>query len=314
MANHTVEGYLALLVMRGSRSVLVEGPTDQHSLWLLLRKFEASGRQIIPGLSVDYMEMIQDNVLPPSKREGVEFIHAKCQAEGIELLALVDREFRDFTLRPAIQDSSPFHKHRAGLYWTRGHSIENYLLTSNYILSYVSMRFPIDTSHSRCTAVDEAMGDILIQSAALSLSLSEASLLNRAQGLITASLWKHTPQGELHFDIDELGLHLRGRAVDHATCQHVVRGFRSYMSQVALHDPQRIARWICHGHIGWDCIWSAVARTLELHGCAPDLVMEVSHGHKDEKWRHVIGHWTSDAVLGNCVFPLELVSELLVAA
>ena len=83
------------------------------------------------GIVIDSAEMIRECEGVFSNREKVEYIHALA-ADHAKLAGWVDREFRMFAVGPSIVNELKGHNVLdASLFWTRGHSIENYFFDGN---------------------------------------------------------------------------------------------------------------------------------------------------------------------------------------
>src|SRR5690242_4673856 len=126
MSSYSPIGYVNAVSIRNTRTLLVEGRTDKSVVVRLMIELRNQKLLNADNLVIDTADDIQN--VPGARlgnREKVEYIHA--QIAGFQRFAgLVDREFRDFDLAvPA--DHAPHHRVvPQNLFWTRGHSIENY--------------------------------------------------------------------------------------------------------------------------------------------------------------------------------------------
>lgn len=120
--------YVVMARMSSKIRILVEGKDDRGHVLNLFNFFAPKAK-----LKVDVaLNIVGDcNVTRTNNRAKIEKIHSHCKGKSSyrRLFFLCDREFRNFNVDDAIEDSNADHEVDGNLSWTLGHSIENYFLS-----------------------------------------------------------------------------------------------------------------------------------------------------------------------------------------
>jgi hypothetical protein len=52
-----------------------------------------------------------------------------------------------------------------------------------------------------------------------------------------------------------------------------------------------VVRWLTHGHIGTEAVWTAVAKLAAPNGADAHEIEQIARGHRDIKFRHALHQW-----------------------
>ncbi|CAN5358472.1 hypothetical protein BH24GEM3_BH24GEM3_11620 [soil metagenome] len=313
MSSYSLEGYLAALKIRGGKSLLLEGPTDMKIVARVLAEIDSEPGLYCRDVAVDPIDLIADEKIPRGHRNAVEFVYHYASNESLPLAALVDREFREFEVEQQPADHLRSHRSEGRLFWTRGHSIENYLFDARYIDAYLRMKIPEFVSNECLRSVRAELASILRIGAAASLAALKCQIIERCSGACRDNFWKSIPTG-LSFDLDAYVGILLDRGVPDTTANDYRMRFAEYEKQLAVDSDEELNRWIVHGHLGWDFLWSGVAGILRAYGVARDVVNTVCRGFVDDKLRFTADMWARDVVRGSAESPRALWDWLCEAA
>ncbi|MFE4112474.1 hypothetical protein [Kosakonia sp. YIM B13611] len=127
---YSIESYVTLLKMSHKKRVLVEGRDDRKHITNLLNSMIGS-----VNIKIDTAQDIRAENKAASKnnRLKVEIIHSKVKG-NVNVYFLCDREFRGFSLNETIIDEIGCHYENESLFWTLGHSMENYFFSINVLI------------------------------------------------------------------------------------------------------------------------------------------------------------------------------------
>ncbi|MEH4624802.1 DUF4435 domain-containing protein [Phytobacter diazotrophicus] len=127
---YTIDSYITSLSMSSKKRILVEGRHDRLHLYQLIYKFNPNSK-----VKIDTAQDIQasDKAMSKNNRLKIEFIHSRVRVKD-NICFLCDREFREFSLNEKIEDLLGSHYCNDSLYWTLGHSLENYFFNASVIV------------------------------------------------------------------------------------------------------------------------------------------------------------------------------------
>lgn len=141
MSSYTLKGYLITLLIRSARTILVEGPSDTTAVSRVLLEYPCTSKGNL--LLVDSVAMISNTGSIGGNRDVVEFIYNEAMKSQAQLAALVDREYREFDIDLKLSDNLCCHKEIApSMFWTIGHSLENYFFDVSYIVEVLKRIYP----------------------------------------------------------------------------------------------------------------------------------------------------------------------------
>lgn len=291
MSAYTINGYLAALELRSARrTLLVEGQIDRMFVERLLHELTTQGRGRRERIAVDTADMIKAE--GRGARELLEMLHGETTSSRMSFGALVDREYRSFAFAPVLTDMAPEHRVlNDSLFWTRGHSVENYILTERAIRKFLQVNFPhvLDLLSNQ---LRETLESAIRWAAAVSIAAFEAGHLGRCKGACDHQMWG-AAGGVLQLSVAEFSNALVARGAPQTTADQIANRARGVF--VSLTDPATagLARWLAQGHLGFELMWSACAALARSAGVAPGECDRVAHGLKDVKARLAFDDWIS---------------------
>jgi len=308
MPAYSIQGYLSALRFRNSCTVLVEGPTDREAVSRVELELRRRGRLGHKPVVVDSVEIVKGDGLLLGNREYVEHVHSICTRAGARLGALTDREYRDFDFLGGVRDLRRRHcVLRRSLYWTRGHSLENYFLSLPYFNAFIRFQFPDRVSEAALGTIATYFLSAVRWAAAFSIAAYTTKLLNRCRGVCEVGDWRGTASGELLLDCAGLAGRLtsaRGvAAADAAFLAAEIPRFHSVLEQL---NDRSLDSLVTHGHVGVELIWRAVAWALAREGVDQEVVAGVARGFDDTKRRCAVHRFAEEAVRGSTDTPVGL--------
>jgi hypothetical protein len=323
MLTYSLQGYLALLEMRSNRTLLLEGKTDAVIVGRVIHEI---ANESVPDAVVDTADMIRLNAEEYSRivdlqnndvgsRELVELVHSKSNFVSAKFACLVDREFRGFNLTPSLVDSIPKHNIvDLNMFWTRGHSIENYFLSELYLMAFLRFQFAERISKETLNRLQTSLPSILTDTAAITLTIYNFALLSKSNGISTHTHWDVPNHSSASISLTRLVNDLKKRHVENVDYSLFENCFNEFRSCLKLRQNNELARWITHGHLGLDFVWSGIARILEDEGWDNKHVMDVSKGYAENKLRKASEIWAKEILDGRAETPTALWSWYLTAA
>ena len=270
------------------RTLLVEGASDKIIISALLIRVPLNPTK--PRILIDTAETIKNSGI--GNRERVELVHAAALALGVTNYAcLVDREFRLFQCNPPYRDTLATHHVQDNvLFWTRGHSIENYLFAIESLIRYLEIAYADVLPVNYKKHVDDSFLPLMKQAAAFSLTASEATVITRADSIIKLQDWSLAPSGLPHLDVSRIGIELARRAATPTQVTQFLAAYPKHLTDIAATDVA-FHRWVSHGHLGSQVLWSGIAFLLSQHGFDADSTEQLRLGKHDQKCRITADLW-----------------------
>ena len=308
MAYYSIEGYLAALALRTKLTILVEGTTDKKVISRLLAEDRLVSADERGAALVDSVEIIRPRNGAPSNREMVELLHCHATVRGLEVVGLVDREFRYFGVDTGLKDEVRVHHVPAlRLVWTRGHSIENYFFSESVVVGFLRQFFPEFVRAEDEEAICGEFRRIVRWAAALGAAALECRVLARCGGLLGVDSWEFDSTRQISLNVPGIVEKLLERGVAHDTAKdlqdRIVQLVRGPFGRCEWED----LRWYCHGHIGFSAIWTGTAAVLRTRGRQDNFVSDVALGHAEDKLRYASSWWSEAATAARESYPEMLV-------
>lgn len=290
------EGYLAGLHFRGRLSLLVEGKDDRTFMAFLVRQCpagKAAGKEIVIDV-VGALSGFQD---VPGMRDRVEFV-ARQAGNDAQIVskdmfrAAVDREFRSFSTMPPLRDDISGCHVDGLVHWTRGHSIENYVLSDLALCECIETLYCEHVGHDALDQLRSHYTSLVVHSASLSLACMHRRLLERAETAFDPSVWQlNTSRGQYEINQSQVVSLLKKRGVDAQVAADVC----SVYASISI-DAARIGkdvRWFGHGKLTLNLLWAGVSALLRNHNVSPDIAVRIGGGDRDDKLRTASKWWAS---------------------
>jgi hypothetical protein len=267
-AMFTVEEYLTEREMSDLPVLLVEGNDDSIFFQLIkdeliknLDENESIYLMPLSSIEVDTPIIIkspEDNVL--GNRGKVEYICETADSIGFKglLVGFVDREFREFDLAQHIHDRLKTHNKLGRVIWSRGHSLENYLFDWGILRD--GLRDYGVNSHYSIQDVLEVFrinfDKIINIACAISLAARDVGLISVTESSLDPSIFTFN-NDQLQFALEKWDGFLSTKMkLDESRRNSLVEALTYYLKIVNSSDAETL-RWVCHGHIGMNFIWSA---------------------------------------------------------
>ncbi len=306
MPTYSSSGYGAAVTMRSNRTLLVEGPTDKATIARLFLELKDRGQTKSTTLLVDTAADIPD--ASGGNRQRVEDMHARVGG-STKFAALVDREFRDFELA-MVSDLNPTHREvPQNLFWTRGHSIENYLSDVDLLASSLTERFPEYLFADQRNFIDTAFPSILRSCASVSLAAVYIARLDRIKTISSLDIWRINLDGSMEFDLPKLQAELTVRHISVEERKLFASELKRTFARLVASDI-RLSKWICHGHLAQGHIWCAIASLLRHHGLDNSIATQIGWGEREVLVRISRGAWSKQCAEGVGDYPAAFVNWL----
>lgn len=286
MTRHTISGYLSNLEMRSAKTIIVEGKDDKKFISRIahqvLGQHQPSG---LANLIIDTADLLKTETGIIGNRALVEETHRRAAHEKLQLLAVVDREYREFQFEKSIMDCLSSHNAIDGtLWWTRGHSIENYLLVPQVFILFLRQQFADSLAIGNLQQVIAFFPSILNEVCALTLSLNSIKALRKAEGVASASAWSFSDNNTATLDLRDIINKLIDRRVEVDDALSLTASMHHYRTLLSDCISDDIGRWLSHGHLAWELCWLAVASLVSDLCDSRATVGEIGHGYASQKF------------------------------
>ncbi|HGF4627476.1 TPA: DUF4435 domain-containing protein [Escherichia coli] len=163
---YTVDSYITSLSMSSKKRLLVEGRHDRSHLYQLIYKFNPASK-----VKIDTAQDIKasDKAMSKNNRLKIETIHSRVKRKD-NISFLCDREFREFTFNDQIKDLLNSHYCDDSLYWTLGHSLENYFFNASIIIDAFQFLSPSEYKYKAIELFSELISSSFAVLAAISIA------------------------------------------------------------------------------------------------------------------------------------------------
>jgi len=195
------------------------------------------------------------------------------------------------------------------LFWTRGHSIENYLSDTDIFTASLEEHVPEHLPANYKLHLQNAFPSILHNCASISLAANSIGKLDRIHNISELDHWVVQPDGSMGIDLARMQAILTIRGISAAEWVAFEAEHKRCLIQLAG-SALSLSRWICHGHLAECHIWCAVAATLRHHGMDRNIAPRVGWGEREALVRVSRGAWSAQCAsrVGDC--PVALMQWL----
>lgn len=283
---YSINGYLNKILRSSAKTLLVEGATDK----LAITRIAAQHGALREELSViDSSELISDDTTcgMGNKQKIIALQNAVVQIGADrfseKLRTLQDREWDGlgFQQMQLADDWTPPDQHEH-CFTTIGHSIENYYISTDYIKCFIRDYYPQHARIEFFEQIDLRFDEAASFAVSFSLAVRDSEQITRCSGLLNPN---HIQSNGLFFELlpsfDEA---LLARAAP-AGCNIYLKTNHSNTSYWRRYQAAHCIKWLIHGHIGLDAIWSCVGLIAAELGFSGDAVFEITRGHQRERER-----------------------------
>lgn len=285
---YSINGYINAALRRSSKTILVEGPSDKHALHrIAVERFPAAAGTV----AIDHAGLLEDPQLAGLGNKA-RVLHIQACAETLsaaipkieEVLAtLIDREWDGVSLVQYLPSPSwepPTQK--ANRFVTLGHSIENYHFEADCAKEYIKYFFAEHVSAQVLEAIDARFHALLVLATVVTLKIRDDACISKSGGLFDMT---HFSFIDKRYYLDpSFGAACRARQI--ASAPTIVADINTAVDQVwdALYG-NAVVKWLPHGHIGNDIVWTGVAHIVHAAGVPIAIASDVAFSNKKERER-----------------------------
>ena len=313
MSRYSINGYLIALQTRSTHTVCTEGKDDRFAVKHCLLRLVGDKEHLNTRYVVDTMDIIESKERTLGNSDKLRIICTLLQGSPIssKVTALKDREYEWFDIGKSEIDLSPSHQSQYGhLYYTRGHSIENYFFEPEYFIQYIEFNHAAALTANHRELIVSNWEVLLSLAASLTFAIHEYSCCTKAKGLFSLHHWQDVGKGRLKLKISEVETSLTSRGVLPTQLVNILA--RASSLQATFLGRIVVSRWITHGHIGLDLLCGAIGRILTICGVDSGTCEQVN-GFYETKLKHFVSQWFDKAKSSDDLFPLTFFKRILSA-
>lgn len=271
--------------------LICEGESDKRILDRILNESRISGKCTSMEVSVESIQgMVKDKSGLGNKDcviRCIDIIPHKTST----IYGLIDREFNKFDIK-MTKDNFRKYKYSEEIYFTRGHSIENYFfekgIIKRAILDVYSGRIDYKYISEASNYIEEAMRWGLC----LSLYFYHRSLLAKTkEGFFDLNCWIFDESiNQLTPNFAEIRKKLTSRGVSETVCDRLeIYSRLKYMSISSANYST--VKWMTHGHIGYSSLFSAFGSIIFALSGDRNKGTDLANGSNELKSRVLASNW-----------------------
>ena len=263
----TYSEFVNSIRMSKSPYIMLEGSQDRNFFDILRQTIQgapAHGSKYSDNVAIATAEEVKSDLQIEGNRRKVEIVSKLVAQTSFRerFVGFVDREFRKFYVSTQITDALRTQRQLERLVWSRGHSIENYLL------DFEVLRNPLfDSSENGQIAgialqhLERNFPEILNVACALGLAGAEAGLLEIVRRTVHFGPVM-PPEAPVLWNVGEWKKSLLDNS--HLSSQdsdQLIEQFESCLRTCKASTPSDV-RWACDGHLGIRFVWAAYAKYI----------------------------------------------------
>lgn len=277
--------YLSYLEISTKPRLLVEGYTDKTSLRYAIDYYKDDVDEIEIDTAEDLIQF--ESVL--GNREKVEEICKDVVKKDLQkiFLGLVDREHRKFKISEKITSLLKRHNKEENLYWTFGHSIENYVFRIDIVVKALKMLANSPNTIKALKHFEELFDSSIHISSALSIVIDQLDLSRKR---VTSFIeWNsfNIYEKKITLDLKKFKEGLISRGFNEKKSEDITKMFSESLS-ISENSNIDVARTYCHGHIGLKIIKKSFACCLNEYLDDTESIYNCFLGYSDDKFFHVL--------------------------
>jgi hypothetical protein len=295
MQGYSINGYINAVIRRSEKTLLLEGVTDKSLLKRLLLDLSISQSHSPKG-QIDCVQIISDTSLSTlgNKARIIEIGRAALDLPSPtreKLLekfgSLIDREWDGLdTSSGSLTNWNP-PTQLTSSFTTIGHSIENYFFNVSGTAAYLRQAFPDDISVALLSNLEVRFHQIVALATSFSLQLRDKKAITRAGGAICNQCiaWecdRYYLTSKIDGVLQSRGLNLPPNFHTQINCD-----IDNYLNQYQSVEP---GRWLCHGHLGEQAIWSCIGNLAIEHGLSKEVSNAIERGSQTMRHKHAADH------------------------
>ncbi|MFT3788913.1 MAG: DUF4435 domain-containing protein [Tepidisphaeraceae bacterium] len=277
----------------------MEGVSDKAVIARLIIELRNSQMLANDNILIDTAADLPDAA--GGNRSRVENMHTTIGGSR-KFAAVVDREFRRFDMQNG-DDNDPKHIEIPDhLFWTRGHSIENYFVDAELVTACLEQHYPEHLPGDYRDLVNASFPSILKTCASITLALEptnpNGTPPDRLQRVSTAGavgIWQVQDNGEVSLNDQEFDRILRARGFTQLETSMLLQRRLEFMNRLEQRSVA-VSRWLCHGHLGIAFLWSAIGALLLKHGMPSARCQDVAFQNREAHRRGTVEQWSRACV------------------
>lgn len=299
--------YIAQIKMSSKVRLLVEGRDDRTHLKNLLFKLGKS------KVRIDTAEQIKGNCQQTSKnnRGKIDKIYQTCKGvpEYNNLYYLADREFEHFNISEVIEDNLNEDELEDNLYFTCGHSMENYFINSLVLQEAYSYLCASEYKNDALSDLESILPSAYSTVAAISLAAREINKSSYPLGVISWEAFAYT-NSSLNLVSSSMGS--QGTAIHTDFMQAMDKWLN-----VTQASPVEVCEMICRGHTAVVLLQRVFARCLyetatkhETENEAKKIANSFSKLSEKQLATSLGEAWIRNAAMGQSRYPISLIQKI----
>ncbi|UVM07118.1 hypothetical protein [Pseudomonas laurylsulfatiphila] len=292
---YSANGYISAILRRSGKTVLVEGVSDKA----VFHRLMVESHSDFDGQNhVDHAGIFDDETMAGLGNKAkiaklLESINSLIQHHprlGEVFSSLTDREWDDLDISPAGMNGQWAPPAQPIPHFiTIGHSIENYFLDAEAVIAYLKFMFSENLTPAYTATIRGSFGAINSLAVSYSLCAKNKGCITRCDGLLD-----HLSidiKDEKYYFNSSLAEKMAARNIDnaHDLVAEINEAVDTVWSNTTYSEP---AKWLLHGHLGGEVIWSCVARNAREYGVTEEVISQISHGYQRERERF-LADWLS---------------------
>lgn len=284
--SYSLGAYILAVLARSSKTVLVEGLSDivvLSGFKLAMERATSTAVKVV----IDDVSLVNDVSLSGlGNRERVRAVAQSFSAIP-KFSALIDREWDGFDWEdPSNYMAAALRDETARTWWTKGHSIENYLFDLLPIQDILARKYAEHMSQALLERLQAALGNALELAFCFSWAAKKAAVIERSAGIVTRTCINRSVDGRLEFNFDELERIYSARGVL-PVAWAIFRAEYDRAFQLCARGAVSLehCKWLAHGHLGERIIWVCLSFIMQENGCPDEICAQIETGMKDDKLR-----------------------------
>jgi hypothetical protein len=302
MSGYTINGYILALRIRTKHTICAEGKDDNIVIKHCLLKLLQDHSKLHDNYVIDTAEIIQSDGTTPGNIDKLKKIHQLISGTSTsdKVSIIVDREYTEFDLSNNQIDKKPEHIQESSIMWfTRGHSIENYFFESEYFIDYLETQYPTELCGNYRELIRSNWQHILTISASLTYSIHENRLCTKCKNLFSYKDWNMGCAKTLHTNKIHINSQLISRGIQQAQIDSIINRADQLYIQF---EAKPAAKWVIHGHLGLDLLSGAIGGILKFLGVSESTCNNFD-GYSNIKFKHLMSEWYINSNSNDDVFP-----------
>lgn len=251
------ESYLSYVEMSTKSRLLVEGYTDKTALSFAIDQMKYN------DIDIDTAEDLISFDTTLGNRQKVEVICQEIHKNPSinNFIGFVDREFRGFDVKDKITSEILTHHKINNLFWSLGHSIENYTFSVKVVAKSLKYLANSPNAPKAIESYKDKFISVLHVSTALTLTLYEKDF--RMRRVISLLEWNSFEicADEINIDLKKFESGLKERGFEEVDRNNIIDEYLASLN-IARSSDQDLIKYFCHGHIGVKIIKLTFAKCL----------------------------------------------------